>query len=232
LRGAKALAERHRLNEMFRMERSLWRRGFRQIAGVDEAGVGPLAGPVVAAAVILPRRFRPCGLNDSKKIGDPSRRADLARRIREEAIAWGIGQAEVAEIDMYNVYQASLLAMERAVAALAVRPDFVLADARTLPRCPVEQRSVVRGDALSASIAAASILAKTTRDSLMEELDRQYPGYGFAVHKGYPTPEHRRILQERGAVPAHRRTFLPVRQAMGWAPVQRELFPVDNEEGR
>ncbi len=212
------------LKPTLRFEHALRRRGIILIAGVDEAGIGPLAGPVVAAAVILPKGYRLRGLNDSKKITDEGRREDLAARIKFGAIAWAVGQADVREIDLYNIYQAGLLAMRRAVDGLNLKPDHLLVDARHIPACEVPQRAIVHGDALSASIAAASLLAKTARDAVMHELDRLYPQYGFASHKGYPTQEHLRLLKELGPLPVHRRTFAPVRAALGLAPVQGTLF--------
>jgi ribonuclease HII len=215
--------ERTRPKSLFRYERQLWKKGIQLIAGVDEAGVGPLAGPVVAAAVILPRGYRLRGLNDSKKIASPERRERLAACIRRDAVAWAVGRAEVREIDLYNIYHAGLLAMRRAVEGLPFAPDHLLVDARVIPACSIPQRGIIRGDSLSASIAAASIIAKTTRDAYMLELDRIYPGYGFASHKGYPTAGHLRMLQERGALPVHRRTFAPVRAVLGLLPTQRHL---------
>jgi len=213
-----------RPRSLLRFERELWSQGVQLIAGVDEAGIGPLAGPVIAAAVILPRGYRLCGLNDSKKIASEKKREELAVCIKRDAIAWSLGRAEVREIDLYNIYHAGLLAMRRAVEGLPFAPDHLLVDARRIPACAIPQRGIVHGDALSASIAAASIIAKTTRDAHMRELDRLYPGYGFASHKGYPTAEHVRILNQRGALPVHRRTFAPVRAALGLSPVQRHLF--------
>jgi len=215
--------ERTRPGSLLRFERQLWKRGIQLIAGVDEAGIGPLAGPVVAAAVILPRGYRLRGLNDSKKIASQERRERLAACIRRDAVAWAVGQAEVREIDLYNIYHAGLLAMRRAVEDLPFAPDYLLVDARLIPACSIPQRGIVRGDSLSASIAAASIIAKTTRDAYMVELDRLYPGYGFASHKGYPTAEHIRTLKQRGALPVHRRTFAPVRAVLGLLPTQRHL---------
>ncbi len=216
-------AETRRLRSLLKFEEELWGQGVETIAGVDEAGVGPMAGPVVAGAVVLPRGLKIDELDDSKKL-DEGRRERLAERIRAEAVAWAIGVAEVEEIDRVNIYQAGLRAMRRAVEGLGLRPDFVLVDARTIPDCPAPQRGIVRGDALSASIAAASIIAKTTRDRMMLDLDRQYPGYGFAAHKGYPTPEHFRTLRELGVSPAHRRSYRPVREALGLEPAQHSLF--------
>jgi ribonuclease HII len=164
------------------------------VAGVDEAGMAPLAGPVVAGAVILPQNYKLRGLNDSKKILDPEKRDELAAQIKQDAFCWSVGFAEVEEIDKINIYHAGLLAMQRAVAGLSSQPDFILVDARKIPNCTTPQRGIIRGDALSASIAAASIIAKTTRDAHMLELDRLYSGYGLASHKGYPTPEHCRAL--------------------------------------
>ena len=194
------------------------------VAGVDEAGMAPLAGPVVAGAVILPQNYKLRGLNDSKKILDPEKRDELAAQIKQDAFCWSVGFAEVEEIDKINIYHAGLLAMQRAVAGLNSQPDFILVDARKIPNCTTPQRGIIRGDALSASIAAASIIAKTTRDAHMLELDRLYSGYGLASHKGYPTPEHCRALKELGALPIHRRSFARVRQALGLDPIQTELF--------
>ena len=219
-----SLREGWRLRGMLRFERVLWSQGINRIAGVDEAGMAPLAGPVVAAAVILPRDYRLRGLNDSKKILDADRRSWLAEQIKRDAVCWSVGRSEVEEIDRLNIYRAGLLAMQRAVEGLAVEPDYVLVDARRIPRCPCPQHGIIRGDALSMSIAAASILAKTTRDAIMIELDRLYQGYRFASHKGYPTPEHCRILKERGALPIHRRSFAPVREVLDLGLRQRHLF--------
>lgn len=216
-------AEGQRLRHLLKFESELREQGFELIAGVDEAGVGPLAGPVVAGAAILPRAYKLRELNDSKKL-DEATRDQLAERIKTDAVAWAIGIAEVQEIDSLNIYRAGLLAMRRAVEALNIRPDFVLVDARTIPDCSLPQRGIIRGDAQSASIAAASIIAKTTRDEIMFELDRQFPGYGLAGHKGYPTPQHVAALRKLGASPIHRRSFRPVREALGIEPVQSNLF--------
>jgi ribonuclease HII len=216
--------EGQRLRTMLRFEQELWDRGFGLIAGVDEAGMAPLAGPVVAAAVILPHRYKLQGLNDSKKILDERRRERLAQQLKQDAVCWSVGQAEVEEIDSLNIYRSGLLAMQRAVEGLRTKPEYILVDARTIPHCPCPQRGIVHGDALSASIAAASIIAKTTRDAHMIEMDRIYGGFGFASHKGYPTREHLRALKERGPLPIHRRSFTPVREALGLHPKQGELF--------
>ena len=218
-------SEGQRLHNLLRFEIELWADGFGLVAGVDEAGMAPLAGPVVAGAVVLPQNYKLRGLNDSKKILDPERRRELAIQIKQDAICWSVGFAEVEEIDKINIYHAGLLAMQRAVEGLTARPDFILVDARKIPNCTIPQRGIIRGDALSATIAAASIIAKTTRDAHMLELDSVYGGYGLASHKGYPTPEHCRALQMLGALPIHRRSFARVRQALGLDPIQSELFP-------
>jgi ribonuclease HII len=217
-------AEGQRLHTLLRFEIQLWAEGYSLVAGVDEAGMAPLAGPVVAGAVILPKNYKLRGLNDSKKILDHETREELAAQIKRDAVCWSFGFAEVEEIDRINIYHAGLLAMQRAVQGLTCLPDFVLVDARKIPHCPSPQRGIIRGDALSASIAAASIIAKTTRDAHMLEMDAQYAGYGFASHKGYPTPEHCRALKELGALPIHRRSFGRVREVLGLDPVQTELF--------
>jgi len=225
-------SEGQRLHSLLRFEIELWADGFGMVAGVDEAGMAPLAGPVVAGAVILPQNYKLRGLNDSKKILDPERRDELAIQIKQDAICWAVGFAEVEEIDKINIYHAGLLAMQRAVEGLNSNPDFILVDARKIPNCTTPQRGIIRGDSLSASIAAASIIAKTTRDAHMLELDTLYNGYGLASHKGYPTPEHCRALKELGALPIHRRSFARVRQALGLDPIQNELFadePIDSE---
>jgi ribonuclease HII len=216
--------EGQRLYHLLRYETELWNQGIRAVAGVDEAGMAPLAGPVVAAAVILPRSYKLTGLDDSKKILEPQRREELARQIKTDAVCWAVGRAEVEEIDRLNIYHAGLLAMSRAIEGLSTKPDFALVDARTIPHCGCPQKGIVHGDALSASIAAASIIAKTTRDALMIELDQVYSGYGFASHKGYPTAGHLEALKQRGALPIHRRSFAPVRLVLGLDPVQGDLF--------
>lgn len=223
-------SEGQRLHTLLRFEIDLWAQGFNRVAGVDEAGMAPLAGPVVAGAVILPANYKLRGLNDSKKILDHEMREELAAQIKQDAICWSYGFAEVEEIDRINIYHAGLLAMQRAVAGLSCVPDFVLVDARKIPQCPAPQRGIIRGDTLSASIAAASIIAKTTRDAHMLEMDGLYQGYGFASHKGYPTPEHCRALKELGALPIHRRSFGRVREVLGLDPVQSELFGSGSDE--
>jgi ribonuclease HII len=226
-------SEGQRLRHLLRFECELWERGVVHVGGVDEAGMAPLAGPVVAGACILPRDYRPRGIDDSKQL-DAKERERLAADIKASAVCWAIGTAEVEEIDRLNIYRAGLLALRRAVEALSTCPDHVLIDARKLPELRIAQTPIVHGDALSLTIAAASILAKTTRDDLMAELDQVHPGYGFARHKGYPTAEHFAALSTLGACPIHRRSFAPVRQALGLDPVQGDLFgapaPVPQEE--
>lgn len=217
-------AEGQRLRNLLRYETELWETGYELVAGVDEAGMAPLAGPVIAAAAILPKRYRLRGLDDSKKIPDEAKRETLAEDIKANALAWSVGRAEVEEIDTINIYHAGLLAMRRAVQGLAVPPHFILVDARRIPQVSTPQRGIIHGDELSATIAAASIIAKTTRDRLMNQFDDQFPGYGFASHKGYPTPEHCRTLKQNGATPIHRRSFARVRQALGLEPIQMEAF--------
>lgn len=180
----------------------------RSVAGVDEVGRGPLAGDVVAAAVILGDTV-PEGLNDSKKLSE-ARREALAEVIRRDARAWALGRATVAEIDELNILEASLLAMQRAVAALKPQPDVVLVDGNRLPRWQYESHAIVGGDGIEPAISAASILAKVTRDQEMIALDGKYPGYGLAQHKGYPTKAHMAALAELGVSPIHRRSFGPV----------------------
>jgi ribonuclease HII len=189
-----------------RVERTLQARGYCSIAGVDEVGRGALAGPVVAAAVILDDARPLRGLRDSKRLL-ASERERLALAVAARARAVGVGQADVHEIDALNIYQATLLAMRRALEALTLKPDFVLFDAVRLPGLDVPQRGIVRGDALCAVIAAASIVAKVHRDALMRRLHDDYPLYDFASHKGYGTPVHLEALRRIGPAPVHRRTF-------------------------
>ncbi|MFN2577519.1 MAG: ribonuclease HII [Pyrinomonadaceae bacterium] len=223
-RWRKNRAEGQRLHNLLRFEIDLWEQGVNLIAGVDEAGMAPLAGPVVAGAVILPRNYKLKRLNDSKQILDTAVRDELAQQIKTDAVVWSVGIAEVEEIDTVNIYHAGLLAMRRAVEGLTNQPDYILVDARRIPYCSTPQRGIIKGDTLSASIAAASIIAKTTRDAIMTELDSLLPGYNFATHKGYPTPEHCRCLKELGATAIHRRSFARVREALGLDPIQNELF--------
>jgi ribonuclease HII len=188
-------------------------RGLRHVAGVDEVGRGPLAGPVVAAAVILDPERPVEGLKDSKKL-TAKRREALAEQIRERALAWSLGRAEVQEIDRINILQASLLAMQRAVDGLSLAPELVLVDGNRCPQIAYPSRAVVKGDSLVPAISAASIIAKVSRDREMVELDSRYPGYGLANHKGYPSKAHLDALQALGVTPAHRRSYSPVRRLL------------------
>lgn len=184
------------------------------IAGVDEVGRGPLVGAVVTAAVILDPARSIVGLADSKKLSEKKRLA-LFDEIKEKALAWSLGRAEPHEIDELNILHATMLAMQRAVAGLPITPEFVLIDGNRGPALPMPAQAVVKGDSKVAEISAASILAKVTRDREMAELDAQYPQYGFAKHKGYPTADHLRLLAEHGAIAEHRRSFAPVKRALG-----------------
>lgn len=181
-----------------------------RICGIDEAGRGPLAGPVVAAAVILDPDRRINGLRDSKVLS-PERREELAMRIRQRAIAFAVAEASVDEIDRLNILQATLLAMRRAVDALQVPAEYALVDGNQMPRLAIPGRALISGDALEPAISAASILAKTARDAMMRAFDIRHPGYGFAQHMGYGTPEHLGCLQRLGPCELHRRSFSPVR---------------------
>jgi len=198
-----------------RFERAARQLGWTRIAGIDEAGRGALFGPVVAAAVILNPRRRIVGLDDSKKL-TAERRTLLAARIREHALAWAVAEIDAGRIDAWNILQASRQAMTAALGQLAFLPDYLLIDAMELD-VPIEQKSLVKGDAKSISIAAASILAKTHRDTRMDQWDGVYPGYGFAQHKGYGTPEHLEALKRMGPTPLHRHSFAPVREAGCWS---------------
>jgi len=202
-------------------EKNAWASGAAMVAGVDEVGRGSLFGPVVAAAVILDRSYRVRGLRDSKLLL-PERREQLAPRIRDHAVAWAVAAVDAARIDQINIYQASRLAMREAVMRLAPAADHLLVDAVCLD-CELPQQAIIHGDALSASIAAASILAKVERDRMMCEWDTVFPEYGLASHKGYSTPQHLTALQQYGPTPLHRQSFAPV-----WSsPVEQEVFEFD-----
>ena len=181
------------------------------VCGIAEAGRGPLAGPVVAAAVILDPARPIAGLNDSKKLSE-KRREELAVQIREHALAWAVAEASVEEIDRINILQATFLAMQRAVAGLSIRPEAAMVDGNRCPKLDIPVEAVVKGDGKIASIAAASILAKTVRDAGMLALHARYPDYGFDRHMGYPTPAHLAALQAHGPSPVHRRSYAPVAQ--------------------
>jgi ribonuclease HII len=203
-----------RLESMRMYEREAYARGYRLVAGIDEAGRGPLAGPVVAAAVILPEDAYIRGINDSKKLR-PQERESLYSTICETAVSYGIGIVDASYIDTYNILQATYEAMRLAVENLSVKPDLLLNDAVTIPSVSMEQIAIIKGDACSQSIAAASILAKVTRDRLMIEYAKQYPEYGFDHHMGYGTAEHLEALQKYGPTPLHRRSFAPVKSILG-----------------
>lgn len=228
-RGARELAESlarrrearrreaRRVARLFAGRRKLFAAGARLVAGVDEVGVGPLAGPVVAAAVVLPPRVSLPGLDDSKRL-DRGARESLDAAIREQALAVSVAEATTAEVDRWNVLRATLEAMRRAVTGLSRAPDHVFVDARTIPAIAVPQTALVGGDARDGSIAAASIVAKVHRDARMRDLEARYPGYGFARHKGYGTREHLRALERLGPCPEHRRSFAPVAQLALFTP--------------
>jgi ribonuclease HII len=199
-----------RLDPDFAEEHVLWERGYRHVAGIDEVGRGCLAGPVTAAAVILPPDWQPAGLRDSKLL-KPEDRRRLDREIREHALAFSVAFVSAEVIDRINILQATLLAQTLAAARLSIRPDALLLDAVTLPEVPVHQRVLVSADRLCASVAAASVVAKVARDTLMEELDAVYPGYDLASNKGYAAPEHRAGLDALGLSPIHRLSFAPCR---------------------
>jgi ribonuclease HII len=213
-----------RLRCTLRYEKKAWESGARLVAGVDEVGRGSLFGCVVAAAVILDPTYRVRGLRDSKLLL-PERREVLAQRIREHAVAWAVAAVDAARIDQINIYQASRVVMRDAVMALAPTPDHLLIDALKI-ECELPQDAIIHGDALSASIAAASILAKVERDRMMCEWDAVFPQYGLASHKGYSTPKHLAALREFGPTPLHRQSFAPVWQN----PVPQEAFAFMNED--
>ncbi|HUL94705.1 MAG TPA: ribonuclease HII [Usitatibacter sp.] len=215
--------ERLRLDAMLHFEKVLWKSGIHDIAGVDEAGMAPLAGPVVAAAVMFPPETYIAGINDSKQVDAPTREK-LAVKIRERASGVSVGIATVEEIDAINIYHAGLLAMRRAVEGLPRPPQHVLVDARTVPGITMPQNAFNKGDGLNFTIAAASIIAKTERDRMMQLLDREHPGYGLAGHKGYPTAEHRDAVVRLGPSPIHRMSFPVMHELQGeWSKLFYEL---------
>lgn len=205
------LKEKSRIEDLYLYENRLAAGGIEMVAGVDEAGRGPLAGPVAAAAVILPPGVRIYELNDSKRLS-PAKRKALALQIKKISVAWAVGMSTVEEIHQLNIYHASMLAMRRALTDLKVVPGHVLVDGFAIPNLELPQMNIIGGDGISASIAAASILAKVTRDELMESIHFLYPQYGFDRHKGYPTPDHIRALRRYGPCPLHRRGFAPVKE--------------------
>jgi ribonuclease HII len=216
-RPAKARAgEGRRLAVLLKRERQLWAEGLDHVAGVDEVGCGPLAGPVVAAAVVFPKGAGVRGVDDSKRL-TPARRAELAEEIRATCTVWAVACVASDEIDRINIYRAALEAMRQAVRALATAPQHVLVDARTITGVEdIPQEAIIKGDARCHAIAAASILAKTARDLMMTENEVRYPGYGFAEHKGYGTKEHREAIRRLGPCEIHRRSFMLFGQSKLW----------------
>ncbi|MDR1774390.1 MAG: ribonuclease HII [Clostridioides sp.] len=203
----KQLKEEERLEKINTFENEAYTKGYMYIGGVDEAGRGPLAGPVVAAVVVFAKDTKIIGVNDSKKLSE-SKRNELFEIIKDQALDYGIGIVGNEEIDKYNILNATYMAMKKAVNSLKNKPDYLLIDACHIPDLEIEQNPIIKGDAKSISIAAASILAKVTRDNLMYEYDKIYPEYHFASHKGYGTREHYKAIEEFGITPIHRKTFL------------------------
>lgn len=227
-------ARREHEARMRRSEAELWDEGLDLVAGVDEAGRGPLAGPVVAAAVVLPRELSFAGIDDSKRL-TAARREELFKLIRSEAVAVGVGSVSESVIDEINILRATFRAMRDAIADLGVAPDHVLVDGNSIPELALPQTAINRGDQKSTAIAAASIIAKVTRDRLMVEMDDQYPGYGFARHKGYGTPDHISALMRLGPCEIHRRSFHVVLDAAGgmselYASFKNALLSADDTE--
>jgi ribonuclease HII len=234
-RYEKERTDRVRVLNMLNFERVLWKSGIQSVAGIDEVGIGPLAGPVVAAAVVFPPGTELAGIDDSKRL-DIDQRVKMEAVIRRTATAIGVGLAEVGEIDRLNIYHAALLAMRRAVEALPVKPDHLLIDARTIPDVSIPQNAFFKGDGINFSIAAASIIAKTYRDRLMEDLEKKYPGYGFAQHKGYGTAEHQNSIRQLGPCPIHRMSFPFIRELCGgfselFYELKQKLEVVDSAAG-
>jgi len=197
--------------ERMELEQDCWRKGYQRVSGLDEAGRGPLAGPVVAAIFVITPEFNNTEVNDSKRI-TPLRREKLYNFLTSGQWEYGVGVVEPAEIDRINIYQASRVAMFKALQSLQSAPDYLLVDALVVPETTIEQKAIIHGDSLSVAIAAASIIAKHTRDQLMIRYDLEYPGYGFAKHKGYPTLEHYNALERLGLSPIHRRSFRLVKR--------------------
>lgn len=208
-------SEKERLKALYKFEKKAYKEGFQWIAGVDEAGRGPLAGPVVAAACILPKNVFVEGINDSKKLSPAKREQIFNALTSHPKVIYGIGIIDPATIDAINIYQATIQAMLQAVSNLSRRPDLLLVDGMALPQCEIPAWKIIGGDAESLSIGAGSILAKVTRDRLMEAYHQQWPEYGFHKHKGYGTAAHLQALEEYGPCPIHRLTFEPVSSVRG-----------------
>lgn len=215
--------EHERIEKLKEFEKAAYQNGYKFLAGIDEAGRGPLAGPVVAAAVILPPDFYAAGVNDSKKLTARMRLA-LSAVIKEKALAWAICSISPAYLDSVNIYNATREAMQTAVMNLEIKPDFLLVDAMKLPRLSIDCQSIIKGDSLSISIACASILAKVERDQCMECFDSLYPQYGFARHKGYATREHLEMLSRFGACPIHRTSFEPVKTLVSGESINQQVL--------
>lgn len=223
-----AQRERRRLDRLHVFEERARASGYRLVGGIDEVGRGPLAGPVVAACVVTDGPLKLKGLNDSKQV-PPEIRVELAALIKSRVPAWAIGEASVEEINRLNIYWASVLAMERALAALAIAPEYLITDAVRIKSWSAPQEPVIKGDAKCATVAAASIVAKVHRDALLVALDAEYPHYGFAEHKGYATPRHIAALAEHGPCVEHRRAFWRVRAAMEMLPGMDEFAAAEAE---
>jgi len=217
-------SELFRLQEMSNCEKRLKGEGFSRIAGVDEAGRGPLAGPVVAAACIIPDGVFFEHLNDSKLLSADQRNTLFEQITTCPNLIFGVGIIDIKTIDRINILQATFVAMKKAVEALSIQPDYILVDGNQLPMFDIPSESLVRGDSLSISIAAASIIAKVTRDRIMEEMDGKWPEYGFKQHKGYATEQHLEAIQSFGPCPEHRKSFDPVRSMLNPQPVQIDMF--------
>lgn len=203
-------------------EKELYKEGYHLVCGTDEAGRGPLVGPVVAAAVILPENFELEGLNDSKKLSE-KKREKFFPIIKEKAITYGIGIVDAKTIDEINIYEASRLAMKKAISKMKVKPDYVLTDAMPIPDYPIPVKPIIHGDALSLSIAAASVLAKVTRDHILYDLDKKYPEYELKNHKGYPTKRHLELLRKYGPTKEYRFTYKPVRDLISKGDESEEV---------
>jgi ribonuclease HII len=203
--------ERYRIQKLKKIEKELRNQGYEYIAGIDEVGIGPLAGPVVAAACILPQRFILKNINDSKKLTEDQRNVVYDKLTSNKDVIYSLGIVEVKIIDQINIHQASLLAMKQAIEKLKVKPDYLLFDGTKHPLTTIPLEAIIKGDALVASIAAASIIAKVTRDNIMNDYHKKYPFYGFNLHKGYATEKHKKALIEHGPSVIHRKSYNPIK---------------------